>query len=72
MDVTSARTFLAIVDTGNFNRTAEIVNVTQSTVSARIKALEGSLDQKLFVVKPLSYVPLSKRVSGTGGRMFKD
>jgi DNA-binding transcriptional LysR family regulator len=49
MDVTSARTFLAIVDTGNFNRTSEIVNVTQSTVSARIKSLEESLGQKLFV-----------------------
>ncbi len=48
MDVNSARTFLAIVDTGNFNRAADLVHVTQSTVSARIKTLEESLGQQLF------------------------
>ncbi|MBL6933270.1 MAG: LysR family transcriptional regulator [Rhodospirillales bacterium] len=49
MDIDLARTFLAIVETGNFNRAAEQVNVTQSTVSMRIKSLEDILGQELFI-----------------------
>ncbi len=49
MDIAQARTFLSIVETGNFNKAAEQVNVTQSTVSMRIKTLEDALGQKLFV-----------------------
>jgi DNA-binding transcriptional LysR family regulator len=33
-------TFLEVAKTGNFNRAAENLNITQSTTSARIKALE--------------------------------
>ena len=49
MDINLARTFLAIVETGNFNRAADQVNVTQSTVSMRIKSLEESLGRPLFI-----------------------
>jgi len=42
------RTFLEISDCGNFNRAAEILNVTQSTVSARVKSMEDSFGQRLF------------------------
>ena len=49
MDIDLARTFLAIAETGNFNRAAEQVNVTQSTVSMRIKSLEDILGQSLFI-----------------------
>lgn len=49
MDIDLARTFLAIVETGNFNRAAERLNVTQSTVSMRVKALEDLLSRSLFV-----------------------
>ena len=49
MDINLARTFLAIVETGNFNKAAEQVNVTQSTVSMRIKSLEESLGRPLFI-----------------------
>ena len=42
------RTFLEIAATGNFNRAAENLNVTQSTVSARVKSLEDSLGHQLF------------------------
>ncbi|MGB0749564.1 MAG: LysR family transcriptional regulator [Magnetospiraceae bacterium] len=49
MDIELARTFLAIVDSGNFNRAAEIVCVTQSTVSTRVKTLEDEIGQELFV-----------------------
>jgi len=49
MDISLARTFLAICDVGNFVRAAEQIYVTQSTVSARIKLLEVLLGQPLFV-----------------------
>jgi len=48
MDIALARTFLAVFETGNFNRAAELINVTQSTVSTRIQNLELQLGQTLF------------------------
>ena len=48
MNLEHMRAFLEVAATGNFNRAAERLNVTQSTVSARIQALETQLDQKLF------------------------
>jgi len=49
MDLEQIRTFLAIVDEGNFVRAAEMLHVTQSTVSARVRELEVRLGQYLFV-----------------------
>lgn len=49
LDLALARTFLAIVDLGNFAKAAERLYVTQSTVSTRIKILEDLLGQSLFV-----------------------
>lgn len=49
MNIDLARTFLEIVETGNFNKAAERLSVTQSTVSMRIKALEDELGRPLFV-----------------------
>jgi len=43
MDTEFARTFLAVVAAGNFVGAAERLHVTQSTVSARIQALERQL-----------------------------
>jgi len=48
MNIEHIRSFLEIAETGNFNRAAERLNVTQSTVSARIKSLELVLDRALF------------------------
>ncbi|MEM9810824.1 MAG: LysR family transcriptional regulator [Pseudomonadota bacterium] len=48
MDVTQAKTFLAIVEGGNFLEASKRVFVTQSTVSARIKNLEEQLGKQLF------------------------
>jgi len=42
------RTFLEISDCGNFNRAAENLHVTQSTVSARVKAMEDRFGRILF------------------------
>lgn len=49
MDTELARTFLAVVANGNFISAAERLHVTQSTVSARIHALEQQLGCILFV-----------------------
>ncbi len=49
MDIDRARTFLEIIHTGSFLKAAERLHVTQTTVSARIRTLEGELGRKLFV-----------------------
>jgi len=48
MDVNLARTFLLVAETGSFIDTARKLNLTQSTVSARIKGLEELLGRPLF------------------------
>jgi DNA-binding transcriptional LysR family regulator len=48
MQIDLLDTFLDLVETRSFNRTAERLGVTQSTVSARIAALEQALGSKLF------------------------
>lgn len=49
MNVTFAQTFLEVVKTGNLNRAAARLHVTESTVTTRINALENLLGQKLLV-----------------------
>lgn len=49
MDITLARTFLKIIECGNFVRAAERLHVTQTAVSVRIQSLEEQLGRKLFV-----------------------
>ena len=41
-------TFLDLIKTRSFHRTAERLNVTQSTVSARVTALEAAMGARLF------------------------
>jgi DNA-binding transcriptional LysR family regulator len=48
MDVNLARTFLMVAETGSFIDAARKMNLTQSTVSARIKGLEDLLGRPLF------------------------
>jgi LysR family transcriptional regulator, flagellar master operon regulator len=49
MDITLARTFLQIVECGNFVKAAERLHVTQTAVSVRVQSLESQLGRKLFV-----------------------
>jgi DNA-binding transcriptional LysR family regulator len=49
MDTELARTFLTVVETGNFINAAERLHVSQSTVSTRIHTLEEQLGCSLFV-----------------------
>jgi len=48
MDINLARTFLTVAETGSFIDAARKLNITQSTVSARIKGLEDQLGRPLF------------------------
>ncbi len=49
MNIVLARTFLELVNTRNFNKAADRLCVTQSTVTVRIAALEDQLGQQLFI-----------------------
>jgi DNA-binding transcriptional LysR family regulator len=49
MDIEQARTFLTIAANGSFLEAADRLHITQSTVSARIRNLEGELGVKLFI-----------------------
>jgi DNA-binding transcriptional LysR family regulator len=49
MDTELARTFLTVVEAGNFISAAERIHVSQSTVSTRIHTLENLLGCVLFV-----------------------
>lgn len=49
MDIDDLRTFLTISQTHSFSRSAELLYISQSAVTARIKALEQELGQELFL-----------------------
>ena len=48
METRYLKTLVVAAETGNFSRAAEILNLTQSAVSQRIKFLEDQFDQLLF------------------------
>lgn len=48
MNIVSLQTFLAIVDTGSLVKASHKMNVTQSTVTTRLKTLEEELGQVLL------------------------
>ncbi len=48
MQIEQVQTFLDLLETRSFNRTADRQGVTQSTISGRVKALEKSLGERLF------------------------
>lgn len=48
IDVDIAQTFLKVAEASSFQAAAKALNVTQSTVSARIRTLEDRLGRKLF------------------------
>ncbi len=51
MNLVNLETFLKIVETGSLVRASEALNVTQSTVTARMKSLENELGQTLLSTK---------------------
>jgi len=64
MHIEKLRTFLEVAATGNFYEASINLNVTQSTVSARIKTLEDRLRQKVFIRNPdgVSLTPAGERL----------
>ena len=54
MDIRSFRYFLAVAREENMTRAAEILHVTQPTLSKTLKALEEELGKKLFTRKSFS------------------
>jgi DNA-binding transcriptional LysR family regulator len=48
MEIQQLRAFLSVAQTKNFTKSADLMYVSQSTVTMRIKALEQSLHKKLF------------------------
>lgn len=52
VDLESVRTFVAVVDTGQFQEAAVRLRVTQQAVSKRVAALEGALGVRLFARTP--------------------
>lgn len=51
MDFEQLKTFITLAKSKNFTRTAEELNVVQSTVTARIKLLEEEIGESLFIRK---------------------
>ena len=48
MQIDLLDTFLDLIETRSFHRTAERLHITQSTVSARVKVLEAAVGARLF------------------------
>ena len=48
MQIELLDTFLDLVDTRSFHRSAERLAITQSTVSARVQVLEQAIGARLF------------------------
>lgn len=51
MNIENLRAFLEVTTTGSFQKASENLHITQSSVSARIKALEERLNRELFTRK---------------------
>ncbi|RFC63876.1 MULTISPECIES: LysR family transcriptional regulator [Mesorhizobium] len=66
MNLAHVQTFLVVIETGNLNKAADRLNVTQSTVTARINALEHLLGQRLLTRNKSGAV-----VTATGAKFLK-
>ena len=62
MDLQQIETFISLMETRSFNRTAEVLDITQSTVSHRVRALETALGRRLFTRSRAGTLPT---VAGT-------
>jgi DNA-binding transcriptional LysR family regulator len=57
LDLDVMTMIVAVADTGNISRAAEVVHRSQSAVSMQIRTLELALGKPLFVRRPRSVVP---------------
>ncbi len=66
MNVSHLRAFLEVARSGSFTRAADSLNVTQSTVTARIRTLEGQLGRVLFARSKAGAA-----LTAAGGRLLR-
>jgi DNA-binding transcriptional LysR family regulator len=57
LDLDVLTMIVAVADTGNISRAAEVVHRSQSAVSMQIKTLEAALGKPLFVRRPRDVIP---------------
>jgi len=57
LDLDVLAMMVAVADTGNISRAADVVHRSQSAVSMQIKTLETAIGKPLFVRRPRSVVP---------------
>ncbi|MDE0875635.1 MAG: LysR family transcriptional regulator, partial [Porticoccaceae bacterium] len=59
MDKHNLNAFITVAETKSFSSAAEILHVTQSTISKRIAVLERTMGQKLFdrIARQVSLTP---------------
>ncbi|OLZ74286.1 LysR family transcriptional regulator [Streptomyces sp. IMTB 2501] len=57
MDLKAVRTFVTVVDAGQFQDAADVLGITQQAVSKRIAALEKELGVRLFTRTPRGTAP---------------
>ena len=62
MEIRTLRYFLAVAREENMTRAAEILHVTQPTLSKQIHALEDELGKKLFTRHSFRYSLMSVKV----------
>jgi DNA-binding transcriptional LysR family regulator len=74
MEIDQIETFLAVGTYGGFHRAAAALRISQPAVSARIRALEDSLDVKLFsrVRGTLSVSPAGKALRPHAEQLLRD
>ena len=72
LDLTSLRSFVAIVDAGGVTRAAGLMNLTQSAVSMQIKRLEEGLGLGLFsrTARKLALTPEGEQLLGYARKML--
>ncbi len=74
MEIDQVKTFLAVAAHGGFRRAAEVLNVSQPAVSARIQALEDSLGTSLFArgAAKLSLTPAGRTLRPYAEQVLRD
>ena len=63
MELRTMRYFLAVAREKNMTRTAELLHVTQPTLSKQLKSLEDELVKKMYLIwkKYQVFTPIAKK-----------
>ena len=69
MEIRTLKYFLAVAREENMTRAAQILHVTQPTLSKTLKSLEEELGRKLFILRSFSIRLTEEQSSRTAGNM---